>query len=89
MINQLLPAFFAFAVLAGLSQQEAQSTEVPTYSYKIFDGKSLDGWTVENGCQVEVKEGNILLKAGDGWLRSDHTYQDFSLHLEWKALQQK
>ncbi len=52
----------------------------------LFDGKSLDGWAVENGAKVEIQDGNLLLKDGDGWLRSHHVYGDFQLHVEWKAL---
>ena len=58
------------------------------FTYPLFDGKSLAGWTVENDCSATVENGMILLKSGDGWLRSDHIYADFKLHLEWKALKQ-
>ncbi|MCX7421408.1 MAG: DUF1080 domain-containing protein [Planctomycetia bacterium] len=56
------------------------------YTSSLFDGKSLDGWTVENGAKVEIQDGLMLLKDGDGWLRSNHVYTDFKLHIEWKAL---
>lgn len=56
------------------------------HTYSLFDGKSLAGWIVENGAKVEVQEGALLLKDGNGWLRSEHVYRDFVLHLEWKAL---
>lgn len=52
----------------------------------LFDGQSLHGWNLEHGAEVEVQDGQMLLKAGDGWLRSDHQYRDFELHVEWKAL---
>ena len=35
----------------------------------LFDGKTLDGWKVEN-CEVEVQDGCIFLKGGNGWLRT-------------------
>lgn len=53
----------------------------------LFDGKSVDGWVLENDAEVEVVDGNLLLKAGNGWLRTAHQYRDFELELEWKALQ--
>ncbi len=53
----------------------------------LFDGVSLHGWSVENDCDVDVVDGCLRLKAGNGWLRSHHTYRDFDLHVEWKALQ--
>ena len=52
----------------------------------LFDGKTLNGWTIENECEAAVQDGMLLLKSGDGWLRSDHEYADFVLHVEWKAL---
>jgi hypothetical protein len=66
----------------------ASSDEAPQaqFGYSLFDGHSLDGWTAENGCGAAVENGLLVLKAGDGWLRSDHTYTDFVLHVEWKAL---
>jgi hypothetical protein len=70
---------------AGSLRADAAPRE--SFSYPLFDGRTLNGWTAENGCEVVVEEGNLLLKAGDGWLRSDHLYADFKLHLEWKALQ--
>lgn len=53
----------------------------------LFDGRSLDGWVLENDAEVEVVDGCLLLKGGDGWLRSAYQYRDFELELEWKALQ--
>ena len=51
----------------------------------IFDGKTLDGWKV-TGCEAEVQDGAILLKAGNGVVYPDQRYGDFELDLEWKAL---
>jgi hypothetical protein len=41
----------------------------------LFDGKTLDG------C--------IFLKGGNGWVRTEKTYGDFVLELEWKALKKE
>ncbi len=57
------------------------------YAMTLFNGKNLDGWTIENDCEAAVEDGMLVLKAGNGWLRSDHTYANFTLHVEWKALQ--
>jgi len=62
------------------------AAEPAGYAYSLFDGTSLRGWTVENGAQIVVEGGLLVLKDGNGWLRSDHTYGDFTLHVEWKAL---
>ena len=54
----------------------------------LFDGKTLGGWKVEN-CQVEVQDGCIVLKGGNGWVRAEKTYGDFVLELDWKALKKQ
>jgi hypothetical protein len=51
----------------------------------LFDGKTLNGWKVEN-CEAGVQDGCILLKAGNGWVRSEKTYGDFVLEVEWKPV---
>jgi hypothetical protein len=58
------------------------------FRYSLFDGKMLAAWSVENGARAVVEDGLIRLQAGDGWLRSHHTYGDFRLHVEWKALKE-
>lgn len=50
----------------------------------LFDGKTLDGWTVL-GCEAEVDDGAIFLKAGNGVVHTNQRYGDFILEYEWKA----
>jgi hypothetical protein len=76
-----------FAIALILLASAAQAADLPAHTYDLFDGRSLDGFTVENGCEAEVRDGAILLKASNGWLRSHHTYADFRLEVECKALQ--
>ncbi len=52
----------------------------------LFDGKTLDNWDV-TGCEAEVQDGAILLKAGNGLVQSKKKYANFVLELEWKTLQ--
>lgn len=77
---RLTPVALLFA-LAAIAQAGA-----PQVAINLFDGQSLDGWTVENGCKVTVEDGLLVLKQGNGWLRSDYEYGDFRLHVEWKAV---
>jgi hypothetical protein len=51
----------------------------------LFDGKTLDGWTVIK-CQAEVSDGDILLVSGNGLVQTEKKYSDFILDFEWKAL---
>ncbi len=82
-MQRLFPVMIAGLMLVGFARETFSQVG---HRSSLFDGKTLNGWTAENGAVAEVKDGAILLKAGDGWLRSDHRYGDFKLHLEWKAL---
>ncbi len=66
----------------------AATAHAEEFTYPLFDGVSLAGWTIENECEVEIlPDGVLLLKSGNGWLRSHHQYRDVKLHVEWRALQ--
>ncbi|RPI80431.1 MAG: DUF1080 domain-containing protein, partial [Planctomycetaceae bacterium] len=73
----------AFWLGAGV---EVPGAEPPRSTSSLFDGQSLDGWTIEGDCQAAVEDGLLVLKQGNGWLRSDLQYRDFVLHVEWKAV---
>ncbi len=89
MRTTILAALSCLSCLLATLSQPALAQEANTrcgHTTCLLNGKSLDGWTVENGAKVEIQDGNLLLKDGDGWLRSHHVYADFQLHIEWKAL---
>ena len=69
----------AAAIPRVLSGQEAQS---------VFDGKSLAGWSVQDGPEAAftVANGTILGTPSSGypaWLRSAKRYENFDLRLEF------
>lgn len=79
---------FVYSCLLIVSMAfQVRAAEMPGFGKSLFDGVSLHGWSIENDCDVDVVDGCIRLKSGDGWLRSHHSYRDFELHVEWKALQ--
>ena len=51
----------------------------------LFDGKNLDQWTVTEAV-VEVKDGKLLLKEGEGWVRTNRKFTDFVLQWDCKNL---
>lgn len=53
----------------------------------LFDGQSLEGWVIENGGQFSVENGRILVNRGTGWLRSEESFGDFALHIEFRFLE--
>ncbi len=81
-------ALFAAILLlpSALLARDAASADEKFVS--LFGGKTLDGWKVDK-CDVEVQDGCIFLKGGNGWLRGEKTYGDFVLELEWKALRKE
>lgn len=81
------PVSLLLCVSMTVFAQCDRATAGDGYTYPLFDGKSLDGWTIENGCEATAEDGTIRLTGGNGWLRSDYTYADFQWHVEWKALQ--
>jgi hypothetical protein len=78
----VLPSSGAFA-------QSAPAPKLETAGFTpLFDGKSLDGWTVENGpaTTFTVKDGVIRVEGNSGWLRSAKQYSDFQLQVEFRFL---
>ena len=76
----LLCQFSFLCLLANL----AAADEPAGYRMCLFNGQNLDGWIV-TGCQVEVQDGRLVLKDGDGLVRTHHRYADFILELKWRA----
>jgi hypothetical protein len=85
MVRQLtvVAALFVLSVMSSARAADPAAAAGTTVS--LFDGKTLQGWTVMNKCKIGVDQENIVLQEGNGWLRSDLTYGDFTLHVEWKA----
>ncbi len=54
------------------------------YKASLFNGRDLDGWQV-TACDATVEDGLLVLKAGDGLVRSNERHGDFVLELDWRA----
>ena len=54
----------------------------------IFDGESLDGWTIHGTERWYVEDGELVCESGPdaayGYLRTDAMYKDFELTLEFR-----
>lgn len=70
----------ALTFVTSCSRAEPEGAE-----FALFNGKDLTGWTVTE-CETEIKDGVLLLKSGEGWIRTDHQYADFVLSWECKNL---
>lgn len=72
-------------IFATVAADKVAGADAAGFTVELFDGKSLDGWTIEGDCAAEVRDGAIVATSGNGWLRSDLVYADFELRLEWQA----
>lgn len=84
-INTLLPCFALLATLALLPGTARAADESGKWE-SLFNGKDLTGWASVNEVTFEVKDGNLRLVKGMGWLRTEKEYGDFILECEWRAL---
>jgi len=87
MSRLLCLSFVLFCFANSAQAAEPATTSEKGYAHDLFDGESLFGWTV-TGCDTVVQDGAMLLKGGDGFVRSNAEYGDFVLELEWKALKE-
>lgn len=67
------------SVAVDLRADEPKGTRIA-----LFDGTSLNGWIV-TGCDVAVENGVLVLKDGDGFVRTEHRYADFVLEFQCRA----
>jgi hypothetical protein len=74
----LLTALFLLAVC-----QRSTAEEPTGVTTRLFDGKTLQGWHV-TGCEAGAEDGALVIKDGNGFVRTDHRYRDFVLELSWK-----
>ena len=75
------------ALVASVShgQPATKSKEAPGAWITLFDGRSLSGWTPEQGAKWRVSGGILIGDAGeDGWLRSNRQFTNFLLHIEYR-----
>lgn len=77
----------AICLTAGMMMAPAWAEETSA-PVALFDGKSLEGWTVvhSSGENFQVENGVLRVKGPKGWLRSAKEYGDFVLRVEFRFL---
>lgn len=80
-VARALGLAISLALLAG----RGMAAEINGPTREVFNGKDFTGWKVL-GCEAEIQDGCIFLKAGNGLVQLDGQYDDFILELDWKAL---
>ncbi|WP_221029173.1 3-keto-disaccharide hydrolase [Actomonas aquatica] len=73
----------------------AKVGEVPSDAIMLFDGSSLDAWESANAPEEkgqpraaaawDIIDGNLVVKAKTGDIRTKAAFGDVQLHLEWRA----
>jgi hypothetical protein len=54
--------------------------------YPLFDGKSLDGWTIAGDADWQARDGEIVVENGGvSLLLTDETFSDFELKVDFLA----
>jgi hypothetical protein len=54
--------------------------------YPLFDGRSLDGWTIGGSADWAVRDGEIVVESGGAsLLLTDETFSDFELKVDFLA----
>ena len=66
-----------------------QLTHAANSAIQLFNGRNLDGWEIVNGGQFSVEDGVLKVNRGTGWLRSNDTFGDFVLTMEFRFLEEE
>lgn len=83
MTRPALVLSICFATLAASHAADTPASQPADGFVRLFNGKDLAGWVI-TGCKAEVRNGNLAITDGNGWIRSDKIYGDFILEVEWK-----
>ena len=75
-------------LLVCLSSNLIQPTHANRATTSLFNGTSLAGWEIVNNGQFSVEDGVLKINRGTGWLRSNGTYGDFVLTMEFRFLEE-
>ena len=70
------------------SASAIEPVEPPSSAIQLFNGQNLDGWEIVNDGQFSVENGTIKVNRGTGWLRSNETFDDFVLTMEFRFLEE-
>ena len=66
----------------------AEPAPPPSSVIQLFNGENLDGWENVNDGQFSVEDGALKVNRGSGWLRSNDTFGDFVLTMEFRFLEE-
>jgi len=82
MRNLTLGILFGCFILSG-----CQPIVPGQRAISLFNGHDLSGWSIQNNGQFLVEDGLLKINRGTGWLRSNKSYGDFILTMEFRFLE--
>lgn len=80
-MKKLLPIFFVTLTTLRLFAGENLASK------PLFNGTNLAGWTPMSGGKFYVTNEVIRAEGGKGWLRTEQTFTNFVLEVEWRGLE--
>lgn len=75
-------------IVLVLAAAPLAAAEPTGFRSDLLSGGNLNQWHV-SGCEVAPNGGTLLLKGGDGFIRSESRYRDFVLELDYRPLQKE
>jgi hypothetical protein len=83
-----LTASIPFVVAADAKLSDATlGQKPPEGAVSLFNGENLDGWIKQNGKPAAwtVEDGLFIVKPGEGSIKTEKTFGDFQLHVEFSV----
>lgn len=80
------PLLIAAAIFCSFHWSLAAADDQENKWQSLFNGHDLKGWVPVHDVTFQVKDGNLRLVKGMGWLRTERQFKDFVLEFEWRAL---
>lgn len=79
---------FALAILSTIACDSKKAMQQDTVYQSLFDGKSLDGWTIYGTEKWYVEDGLLICESGPdkgyGYLGTDEKFKNFELLADFK-----
>jgi hypothetical protein len=87
MMSRMIWCVIVFTVLiSGCNRVKTETDRAA--SVPLFNGHNLEGWVIENNGLFSAQEGRLVVNKGVGWLRSEDTFGDMILEMDFRFLEE-
>ena len=84
MMRYQIHTLFVLVLVSGLTSVTTHASQ----SIRLFEGEDIDQWVIENDGQFATEDRILKLNGGTGWLRSKETFDDYTLVVEFRFLEE-